>query len=199
VSFYAKSLNGTANNLILGFTFSDYTTETKTYTVGNILWVQYFYNPVTQGKKLLNVSWENQTNDTVWLNQFVGVICNDDNSSAPSGATVVIPKAVGKITITPYINTNGTAETVTLYTVPANKTFYLCGAFLSYTASGAGGNCFMLINGVNWIVTHASVAGSLALTYPLTVPLPFPAGTVFAIESDNVNLVSYGSLIGWTE
>jgi hypothetical protein len=116
----------------------------------------------------------------------------------------VLPKAQGKTTIT-QSNTAINA-TVTIYTVTAGKTFYLCGVILEgmLYAPSLNDNVYFLIDGN--IVINLGISTSILIDraqavapFSLSVPLPFPAGTVFAVRSGIANLLASASMIGWEE
>jgi hypothetical protein len=194
-SFQAVSINASANNFNVVFTFTDGTTETHTLSVPAVL-TQYFINPTTL-KRLASVTYSQivAVNDTIWITQIVGTADFTDNSSEPSNANVVIPKAVGKTTIVAQnAITNGT---VTVYTVPAGKTFYLVGGNLGVQGSGSGSG-EALVGGVALAVLSI-VNSTTSNPITLAVPMPFAAGTVFQVLSTSANVAATFSLFGWTE
>ena len=116
----------------------------------------------------------------------------------------VIPRAYGQTSI---LN-NGTAQnnTVVIYTVPAGKVFYLAGGYLAAICDAAA-----IINTahlecdagslIHLIVATSALVDRQVYSVPLclSIALPFPAGTVFQLRSDSVNVRAVGAIFGWEE
>lgn len=195
-SFWATSLNGSAGNLLVYVYYPDGSSDSTSYTITALGFNYYTFQP-TSTKRVIFIEFISDNSDTIWLTQISGIATYDDGSSAPSSAIVVVPKAAGKTTIAPY--NNATGATVTVYTVPVGKTFYLCGVQIDAISSAAAGAGILLLNGSNFLVCRIIANGAGWTNLPLATPLPFPAGTVFVIESTAATVTADCTLIGWVE
>jgi hypothetical protein len=124
---------------------------------------------------------------------------------------MVIPAAKGKTTI--YMGTATSNASATIKTVTAGKTFYLCHANLTVSGTAVylngsgfleadtGGNASFaqLARYDIWTSTTATQGpvGSVPITP--AVPVPFTAGTVFRVRSNQASVNASGTVIGWEE
>jgi len=113
------------------------------------------------------------------------------------------PIAKGKTTI--FKRTAATANTVTVHTVTAGKVFYLTGAHLSMASNVTETAAFMLIDAVLVMSLNATVTAGTwdrdrsDTSLALATPLPFPAGTLFRVKSDNGGMSAILSIFGWED
>lgn len=92
---------------------------------------------------------------------------------------------------------------VTIYTVTAGKTFYLVSAYCNASTSGSG-FIAQLIAGAQILIylgPLVAVGATVTCGLPLSLaaPIPFPAGTIFRIYSNDAAMVVTGGIIGWEE
>jgi hypothetical protein len=77
---------------------------------------------------------------------------------------------------------NGVA---TIYTVPVGKIFYLISANLSSSVTNAGGNAITYLSATGYLIVLAfNQAGMQAESLNPSLPLAFPAGTIFRVNND---------------
>ena len=122
------------------------------------------------------------------------------NASLASGAQPL----AGKTLIHTSATTIGTA---TLYTVTANKTFYLLAGWVQINTTQDGQNgsldtgteakTLMRLGSGLTATYNIRTDKSIAITYPY--PLPYAAGTTFRIVSTHANLSATAGIIGWEE
>jgi hypothetical protein len=110
MSFYAASQNGVAGNLIVIFNFTDGTSEVDNFNVpsGGGYAPQYFLTPSTIGKRLLLVTFQNSTTDTVWVTEIVAIIA-DDNSLGNINVNIAQPNPLN------VYGTVGVAQPLSVY------------------------------------------------------------------------------------
>lgn len=116
-----------------------------------------------------------------------------------------IPRAYGQTSI--CLIGAALNATVDIYIVPAGVVFYLTGGFLVATVMAASvlGNAFLNNNPGRPLLHILARTSALidtqvsCLPLCLSVALPFPAGTVFQVISDNANVYATGGITGWEE
>lgn len=109
------------------------------------------------------------------------------------------------------ISATATTTTATLYTVPANKVFYLAGASILFVSMGTTGELTADINATRnitlWSFAFASPASLSAVnlkrdgkTINLGTPLRFEEGDIFSITKSGANTGSpVCAIYGWEE
>ena len=96
-------------------------------------------------------------------------------------------------------------STVVLYTVPAGRTLYLCGANLGVRATAAG---YVLISiytdlgAVYWEFLYygfPAAGGAGSYVFPFSPPLELPSGYTVKDVSSAPGLWTVGAIWGWVE
>lgn len=118
-----------------------------------------------------------------------------------------LPSAKGKtidITVSSATNVG-----LSFYSVPTGKIFYFAGATLTVTfgTNDTGENGQFLIATKRVLIINSnlnptnSVTAEDSQTTPFVpaVPLPFPAGTAFAVSSSSATTTAYITIFGWEE
>ena len=113
------------------------------------------------------------------------------------------PSPVGQTTIQKTIASFDGYETI--HTVTADKVFYLTGLSLMITSHGTASEHQLEIAGTIFLEIHGEFGQSGNtehwdhMTFSPSVPMPFPAGTVFRVKSGNATTLVRGSIMGWEE
>ena len=125
----------------------------------------------------------------------------DDGGNALM-SNVVETAGRGKLQIRTWGNAIG-AQTVTIYTVPADKVFQWTHYNIYIHANVAGSVAFYVrIDGVSMFkFTKATVpeAHQSQFTAPFTMPIRLTAGQTLAIQSDHANGIMIANFNGWLE
>lgn len=133
--------------------------------------------------------------------------------AAIGNASYASPQSLlaGRIAIVESGINSGSNATVTLYTVTAGKTFYLVAATINYfnriTATIPSWGALKVSTKNMLLLESCAVAGGDAVYVNESVslapalPLPFPAGTVFALakSSGSTQHRTAGTIFGWEE
>jgi len=93
-------------------------------------------------------------------------------------------------------------NTITLYTVPKGKTFFLIEASLTWLTVNAGAGGYYLYYKLKDVITFgfqspdpASLTGGLSV--PFSIPVKLIGGQTIKIQGTNSNFVGLGSFIGY--
>ena len=178
--------------------FTDSSSEQNDYALSAIGMQQVFYLPTT-AKRIAYIAFVPTVNtDYLYLGKVSAI--NDPtintNVTLADSENRVLPKAKGKTTIIPFAAYSSGGGV--LYTVTAGKTFYLTGGSLTIDGTTAGYG-LLIVNGVNSISGVLAVAGQIVIPINPCVPMPYPAGTIFAITTSVATVFISANLIGWEE
>jgi hypothetical protein len=203
LSLNAFCKNGVEQGTVT-FVYTDASTEAQTFTCGLVPQIVTFVP--ASNKRLATVEIAFTANAGVLSVSNIQLV-NDvavnlqlyaDNSSEPSNSLVVVPKAKGKTTIDAVNISSGAA--VTVYTVPAGKTFYLT----QMTLMASGSLTFSAVataNGVQKGIIGAQQAATLTEDLTPNIPMPYPANATFtvAMPAGGATGDAWLSLSGWLE
>lgn len=100
---------------------------------------------------------------------------------------------------------SATNTTTTVYTVPVGKVFFLTGAFLNLSATANAASIKMIIGSTDVLIIVSTITAGqwdrdrFNANLITATPLPFPAGTLFKVQSDNASATGNLLFNGWEE
>jgi cytoskeletal protein CcmA (bactofilin family) len=206
INFYAISSLGHASNLLVTLTFQGGGSETLTVTVPSTgILKQYQF---TTANRPQTIKFTNQdATDVVWLTDILALALYDDLQ----GNFEVLPKAKRVTTIVAdnVVTSTGSA---TIHTVTAGTVFYLSRSWIASIAFStgqttstyvevdtAGNGTFRKLATVMLATSTLINATSGNMSASESVPMPFPAASVFRVTTETTSIYSRGGIVGWEE